>query len=309
MEDRGLVTGATLTIGSIVWGVRNYREAIRFWTAALDYEPKREPDDDWALLVPRSGRGVQLAIQLVTSDAESHQRHHLDLYAKDQAAQVERLIGLGATPVDWRYPPDADYVVLADPDGNTFCVIDTSDDPAQTTLSIAPQAGRAHGGTPPDQPIPAHDAFTYRGARALTILHERELRAFLPVWREARARDLRLPATDDSDYDSLEHLLTHVLRAAGRYIVWVCKALELPDPGVPPEPPLSQIAERADEYLDQVLTAWREPLHAVPVERFEDRTHTSNWGAQMTVESMLEHAVAHPMRHSLQLRALLAEDL
>jgi hypothetical protein len=59
----------------------------------------------------------------VPSRAEDHQRHHLDLYASDQAAEVERLIGLGARRVDWRYPDGADYVVLADPDGNRFCVV------------------------------------------------------------------------------------------------------------------------------------------------------------------------------------------
>jgi hypothetical protein len=59
-----------------------------------------------------------------------HPRIHLDLYAGDagdQAAEVERLVGLGATRVDWDlYPEDPDFVVLADPDGNRFCVIDTS---------------------------------------------------------------------------------------------------------------------------------------------------------------------------------------
>ena len=54
-------------------------------------------------------------------------RIHLDLYAEDQAAEVERLIGLGATEVHWdKRPPDADYVILADPEGNRFCVIDAS---------------------------------------------------------------------------------------------------------------------------------------------------------------------------------------
>ena len=41
----------------------------------------------------------------------------------DQLAQVERLVSLGARRVDWDYPEDADFVVLADPDGNLFCVI------------------------------------------------------------------------------------------------------------------------------------------------------------------------------------------
>jgi catechol 2,3-dioxygenase-like lactoylglutathione lyase family enzyme len=116
-----------LRIGSIVWGVRDVPRAIDFWCAALDYHPLREPGDDWAILVPRSGPGPQMAIMLVTSDAESHQRHHLDLYAGDQKAEVERLLSLGASRADWAYPDDADYVVLADPDGNSFCVIDKSD--------------------------------------------------------------------------------------------------------------------------------------------------------------------------------------
>src|SRR5680860_12064 len=307
-----------LTIGSIVWGVRDYRAALEFWTAALDYRPKRDPDDDWALLVPKSGDGVQLAIQLVTSDAETHQRHHLDLYAMDQAAQVERLLGLGATRVNWRYPPDADYVVLADPDGNTFCVIDASDD-GDDGSSHYPDDDRDHDnsqgnevprrdlvighGNDRGEPmttstatIPAADAFAYRGARALVILHEQEMRNFLPVWRQAKVRKLQLPETSDSDYGSLEHLLTHVLRASGRYLAWTCKVLELPDPGVPAAPPVEEIADRADDYLEAVLAAWREPLRGVPESRFEDRTYTSNWGAQLNVESMLEHAVMHPIR-------------
>jgi Glyoxalase-like domain len=57
---------------------------------------------------------------------------HLDLYAgdaADQAAEIERLVALGATRVDWdRYPENPDFVVMADTEGNRFCVIDTSTD-------------------------------------------------------------------------------------------------------------------------------------------------------------------------------------
>lgn len=110
-----------LTIGSIVWGVRDLPRAIAFWSQALGYRLRNEPDDDWAVLVPMAGPGVQLALSLVSS--ERARRHHLDLYADDQAAEVERLLALGATRAEWRYPPDADYVVLSDPDGNNFCVV------------------------------------------------------------------------------------------------------------------------------------------------------------------------------------------
>lgn len=111
-----------LRIGSIVWGVRDIPRAVAFWTRALDYRLRREPDPDWAVLEPASGEGMQLSLKLTTS--ESPHRHHLDLFTEDQAAEVKRLIDLGAFPVeDWDYEEDADYVVLEDPDGNRFCVV------------------------------------------------------------------------------------------------------------------------------------------------------------------------------------------
>jgi hypothetical protein len=65
---------------------------------------------------------LQLSLKLTESDAPH--RHHLDLFSEDQAAEVERLLELGADAVDdWEYEDDADYVVLSDPDGNRFCVV------------------------------------------------------------------------------------------------------------------------------------------------------------------------------------------
>ncbi|MEU9882276.1 VOC family protein [Streptomyces phaeochromogenes] len=119
-----------LKIGSMVLGVEDVRRAAAFWTEALGYVPREEPEDDWVVLVPAQGTGPQLALGLSETAAQEHPRVHLDLYAgdaADQAAEVERLVSLGAQRVDWDlYPEDPDFVVLADPDGNRFCVIDTS---------------------------------------------------------------------------------------------------------------------------------------------------------------------------------------
>ena len=112
-----------LEIGAIVWGVRDVGRAIAFWSEALNYKLRREPEVDWAILIPKEGEGTQLSLKKVTSDKPK--RHHLDLFTDDQAGEVERLLNLGATRVDWEYESGADYVVLADPDGNTFCVIQT----------------------------------------------------------------------------------------------------------------------------------------------------------------------------------------
>lgn len=111
-----------LKIGAVVWGVRDLHRGIRFWSETLDYKLRREPDVNFAILVPKKGDGMQLSLNAaVTSDKPK--RHHMDLFTHDQAREVERLLKLGATRVNWEYEPDADYVVLADPDGNTFCVV------------------------------------------------------------------------------------------------------------------------------------------------------------------------------------------
>lgn len=111
-----------LEIGAIVWGVRDLQRAIKFWSAALDYQLRREPDVDFAILVPKAGKGIQLSLNAAVTSPKPR-RHHIDLFTQDQEKEVERLLSLGATRVEWRYEPGADYVVLADPDGNTFCVV------------------------------------------------------------------------------------------------------------------------------------------------------------------------------------------
>ena len=116
-----------IRIGSIVLRVDDLHRQTAFWAAALDYEPRTGESDDFVLLRPKDGNGPNLSLDQVHSTVQLPPRIHLDLYAKDQAAEVERLTALGATEVHWdKRPPDADYVILADPEGNRFCVVDVS---------------------------------------------------------------------------------------------------------------------------------------------------------------------------------------
>jgi predicted enzyme related to lactoylglutathione lyase len=116
---------ATLRVGSIVIRVDDLPRQIVFWTAALDYVAREGDADDFALLHSRDGVGPNVSLDRVRSTLQIPPRIHLDLYAKDRAAEVQRLMGLGATEVHWdKRPPDADYVILADPEGNRFCVVD-----------------------------------------------------------------------------------------------------------------------------------------------------------------------------------------
>ncbi|MEX0825238.1 MAG: VOC family protein [Acidimicrobiia bacterium] len=114
-----------IRVGSIVIRVDDLERQKAFWTAALDYVPREGDDDTFALLRPRDGKGPNLSLDRVSSEVQVPPRIHLDLYAEDQGAEVERLIALGATEVHWdKRPADADYVILADPEGNRFCVFD-----------------------------------------------------------------------------------------------------------------------------------------------------------------------------------------
>ena len=114
-----------IRVGSIVLRVDDLERQTKFWSAALDYVPREENSDDFVLLRPRDGMGPNLSLDLHRSTVELPPRIHLDLYAEDQETEVQRLIALGATEVHWdKRPKDADYVILADPEGNRFCVID-----------------------------------------------------------------------------------------------------------------------------------------------------------------------------------------
>ncbi len=114
-----------LSIGSIVIRVDDVEREAAFWTAALDYVARDEDADDFRLLRPRDGNGPNVSLDRVKAAPRVPPRIHLDLYAEDQAAEVKRLIALGAREFHWdRRPADADYVILEDPEGNRFCVID-----------------------------------------------------------------------------------------------------------------------------------------------------------------------------------------
>jgi hypothetical protein len=146
--------------------------------------------------------------------------------------------------------------------------------------------------------------YRYRGARALVLLHERTLREFLHVWKRAHQARVRLPATDDPDYVSREALLHHCLRAARGYMTWLCEKLGLADPGIEPAPGADTVEKDADRFVEHLLARWRLPLARVEEKRFGE-THRTRWDHDMTCESMLEHAVVHPLRHSFQLGELM----
>ena len=120
-----------LTIGVVVLGITDVPRAREFWRQALGYEVRTDGFGGWqTVLVPPGGTGTVLALQRSETPPPDHPRIHLDLHVADaaeQRAEAARLVSLGAEEVDWdSYPDDPDFVVLADPDGNRFCIVDLS---------------------------------------------------------------------------------------------------------------------------------------------------------------------------------------
>ena len=148
--------------------------------------------------------------------------------------------------------------------------------------------------------------YRYRGAGVLIYLQEKYMRSFLPVWKQAKEKNVKLPETTDKDYESLETILFHVFRASRGYIKWICEKLDLPDPGIDSPPDLEEIEEKANSYLEYLLGKWREPLKELDEKVFYDKVYPSRWGAEYCIDAMLEHAVMHPVRHEFQLRKLIA---
>jgi catechol 2,3-dioxygenase-like lactoylglutathione lyase family enzyme len=116
-------------IGVLAIGVSDVERAASFWCEALGYRRREDGFGGWSIvLVPPTGSATVLALQRSDTPPRDHPRLHLDLHvsdAREQAAEVERLVSLGAARVDWdSYPDDPDFVVLADPEGNRFCIVD-----------------------------------------------------------------------------------------------------------------------------------------------------------------------------------------
>jgi len=144
-----------------------------------------------------------------------------------------------------------------------------------------------------------------RAVRAMVLLHEQYLRRFVHTWRLALASSVSLPPTDDPAYASLGTLGRHVLSAAGDDMIWMCEILALPDPGIRSAPDAASIVRVADDYMEHVLERWRTPLREVSNDRLETPEYPSRWQTRYCIDSMLEHAVMHPIRHAFQLDELL----
>ena len=111
-------------LSNIVINANDARLVATFWKAALGWG-EVDVDEEGVCLGPADGSWPGIDVIRVTDPKVGFNRLHLDVRADGctQAEEVERLLALGATRADVGQGPDVSWVVLADPEGNEFCVL------------------------------------------------------------------------------------------------------------------------------------------------------------------------------------------
>lgn len=142
--------------------------------------------------------------------------------------------------------------------------------------------------------------YKYRGARAMVLLHEKELNHLFDVWFIAKKNNIALPSTDDPDYESLDTLLVHIFRAARNYLTWIAEKLNWNEPVLPTLPPQEKLLTESKQFLNDLSNIWKETLKQLTEEDAE-KVFKSRWGVDYSIDAMLEHAVMHPIRHRFQI--------
>jgi hypothetical protein len=117
----------TARIAQLTLDVHDVEVMAGFWSQALGFEA-RMGEDGCAKLYPPADAPAEVTtiwLQATTEPKRGKIRLHFDLrpLAGDVDSEVERLLTLGATHADVGQQADDPFVVLADPEGNEFCVL------------------------------------------------------------------------------------------------------------------------------------------------------------------------------------------
>ena len=112
----------TAFIKYVTFDCADPRGLSSFWSEVTGYQSVAE-DDDFAALTAPDHRGVRgILFWRVPEPKVAKSRMHVDLATKDPADEIERLIALGATKVEYREGHGSSWTVMLDPEGNEFCL-------------------------------------------------------------------------------------------------------------------------------------------------------------------------------------------
>ncbi len=115
----------SLHVAAITFDCANALELAEFWSAAVGRPIDREGDmagSEFFARIPGDGADPLMMFIQVPEGKSAKNRVHLDMDADDRTAEVERLVGLGATVVHEKAEFGFQWTTLADPEGNEFCV-------------------------------------------------------------------------------------------------------------------------------------------------------------------------------------------
>jgi uncharacterized damage-inducible protein DinB len=149
--------------------------------------------------------------------------------------------------------------------------------------------------------------FKSRAIRSLLELHDAELRAFLATWRRYARAGVPMPeAHGDEDYETIDRLGTHVLKAARSFLARITEWLGRPAVDLDMAEDVQDLTARADEFAESLLEAYKRHLSSATDEEIGAWVHKTRQGNAISIEMLLEHALVHPMRHRVQLERILA---
>ncbi|MGE5134549.1 MAG: VOC family protein [Gemmatimonadota bacterium] len=110
---------------AIVIDCSDLERSARFWSGVLGYAAGTATGGPYRGLLPADGTGIEVLLQRVPEPKAGKNRVHLDLRTADLADEVARILGLGAALLTAQPVAEDGWLwhILADPDGNEFCVL------------------------------------------------------------------------------------------------------------------------------------------------------------------------------------------
>jgi predicted enzyme related to lactoylglutathione lyase len=111
-----------VTVNSVVINVRDYALEKEFWGAVLGAEVAQEFAPYFVWFEPQHEGGISVALQTVGDPTEGPRRLHLDTSVPDVEAAKQRILELGGTHLADREMGGFHWTVMADPEGNEFCL-------------------------------------------------------------------------------------------------------------------------------------------------------------------------------------------
>jgi len=119
----GMASMPDLHPHNVVMDCADHTVVVPFWEAALGWTSQRINDQFVALRAPADRKvGFDILFQKVPEPKTAKNRAHIDFDAGDMEAEVARLVGLGASVVAEHNLGDFRWTIVADPEGNEFCV-------------------------------------------------------------------------------------------------------------------------------------------------------------------------------------------